>query len=26
MTYCVAILLDSGLVFLSDSRTSAGVR
>jgi len=25
MTYCVAILLDSGLVFLSDSRTSAGV-
>jgi putative proteasome-type protease len=25
MTYCVSILLDSGLVFLSDSRTSAGV-
>jgi putative proteasome-type protease len=25
MTYCVAMLLDSGLVFLSDSRTSAGV-
>ena len=25
MTYCVGILLDSGLVFLSDSRTSAGV-
>lgn len=25
MTYCVAMLLDSGLVFLSDSRTNAGV-
>jgi putative proteasome-type protease len=25
MTYCVSILLDSGLVFLADSRTSAGV-
>jgi putative proteasome-type protease len=25
MTYCVAMLVDSGLVFLSDSRTSAGV-
>jgi putative proteasome-type protease len=25
MTYCVSLLLDSGLVFLSDSRTSAGV-
>jgi putative proteasome-type protease len=25
MTYCVAIRLDSGLVFLSDSRTNAGV-
>jgi len=25
MTYCVALLLDTGLVFLSDSRTSAGV-
>jgi putative proteasome-type protease len=25
VTYCVAMLLDSGLVFLSDSRTSAGV-
>jgi putative proteasome-type protease len=25
MTYCVSMLLDSGLVFLSDSRTSAGV-
>jgi putative proteasome-type protease len=25
MTYCVAALLDTGLVFLSDSRTSAGV-
>jgi putative proteasome-type protease len=25
MTYCVAILLDTGLVFLSDSRTNAGV-
>jgi putative proteasome-type protease len=25
VTYCVGILLDSGLVFLSDSRTSAGV-
>lgn len=25
MTYCVSMLLDSGLVFLADSRTSAGV-
>ena len=25
MTYCVAMLLDTGLVFLSDSRTNAGV-
>ncbi len=25
MTYCVAIQLDAGLVFLSDSRTNAGV-
>jgi len=25
MTYCVGILLDTGMVFLSDSRTSAGV-
>jgi putative proteasome-type protease len=25
MTYCVATLLDAGLVFLSDSRTNAGV-
>ena len=25
MTYCVAIKLNSGLVFLSDSRTNAGV-
>ena len=25
MTYCVAMLLDDGLVFLSDSRTNAGV-
>lgn len=25
MTYCVAMLLDAGLVFLSDSRTNAGV-
>ncbi|MCG2595983.1 MAG: peptidase, partial [Achromobacter sp.] len=25
MTYCVAARLDSGLVFLSDSRTNAGV-
>jgi putative proteasome-type protease len=25
MTYCVAMLIDTGLVFLSDSRTSAGV-
>jgi putative proteasome-type protease len=25
MTYCVGILLDSGMVFLSDSRTNAGV-
>jgi len=24
MTYCVAMLLDTGMVFLSDSRTSAG--
>jgi putative proteasome-type protease len=25
MTYCVAMLLDTGMVFLSDSRTAAGV-
>ncbi|RPI16543.1 MAG: peptidase [Lysobacterales bacterium] len=25
MTYCVSMLLDSGLVFLADSRTNAGV-
>ena len=25
MTYCIGILVDSGLVFLSDSRTNAGV-
>ena len=25
MTYCVGMLLDSGIVFLSDSRTNAGV-
>ncbi|MFY8150150.1 MAG: 20S proteasome subunit A/B, partial [Prochlorococcaceae cyanobacterium] len=25
MTYCVGFLLDSGLVFASDSRTNAGV-
>ena len=25
MTYCVGLLLDAGLVFLADSRTSAGV-
>jgi putative proteasome-type protease len=25
MTYCVGMLLDSGLIFLADSRTSAGV-
>ena len=25
MTYCVAVKLDAGLVFLSDSRTNAGV-
>ena len=25
MTYCVAMLLDAGLVFLSDSRANAGV-
>ena len=25
MTYCVGMLLDQGLVFLSDSRTNAGV-
>ena len=25
MTYCVGTLLDAGLVFLSDSRTNAGV-
>jgi putative proteasome-type protease len=25
MTYCVGMLLDTGLVFLSDSRTSAGI-
>ena len=25
MTYCVAMKLDRGMVFLSDSRTNAGV-
>ncbi len=25
MTYCLAIKLDDGIVFLSDTRTSAGV-
>ena len=25
MTYCVAIKLNAGLVFLSDSRTNAGL-
>ena len=25
MTYCIAMRLDAGLVFLSDSRTNAGV-
>ena len=25
MTYCVAMKLDAGLVFLSDTRTNAGV-
>ncbi len=25
MTYCIAIRLEEGLVFLSDSRTNAGV-
>ena len=25
MTYCVGIRLDAGLVFLSDSRTNAGL-
>ncbi|THD42524.1 MAG: peptidase, partial [Rothia mucilaginosa] len=25
MTYCVAVRPDAGLVFLSDSRTNAGV-
>ena len=25
MTYCVAAVLDQGLVFLSDSRTNAGM-
>ena len=25
MTYCIAIKLDAGLVFLSDSRTNAGL-
>lgn len=25
MTYCVAIMLDSGMLFASDSRTNAGV-
>ena len=25
MTYCVGILLESGMVFASDSRTNAGV-
>ena len=25
MTYCVAIMIDAGIVFASDSRTNAGV-
>ena len=25
MTYCVGVVLDTGLVFVSDSRTNAGV-
>ena len=25
MTYCIAILLDAGTIFASDSRTNAGV-
>jgi putative proteasome-type protease len=25
MTYCVGVKLDAGLVFLSDSRTNAGM-
>ena len=25
MTYCVAVRLDSGMIFASDSRTNAGV-
>jgi len=25
MTYCVAVLLESGMVFASDSRTNAGL-
>ena len=25
MTYCVALILDAGMVFASDSRTNAGV-
>ena len=25
MTYCVAVKLDAGMVFASDSRTNAGV-
>ena len=25
MTYCVAMLLDAGMIFASDSRTNAGV-
>ena len=25
MTYCVAVMLDAGMVFASDSRTNAGV-
>ncbi|MCE2988958.1 MAG: peptidase, partial [Nitrosomonadaceae bacterium] len=25
MTYCVALRLDSGMIFASDSRTNAGV-
>ncbi|HET9044126.1 MAG TPA: peptidase, partial [Burkholderiales bacterium] len=25
MTYCVGVLLESGMVFASDSRTNAGV-
>ncbi len=25
MTYCVAVMLDAGMVFASDSRTNAGL-